>query len=264
MKKSLFAVLLLPILACAAQGPFDGTWKVFLHNLPPSPSTHADFAWEIQNGMYKCSACPDMAGPIQIKADGTDQPVEGRRAFDTLAIKIVDDKTILATEKRDGKIIESIKNTLSADDKTLMRDTTSYLEGSKQPFTETTTLTRVAAGPAGSHPISGSWQLQPLPVTPTQYTVTYKSSPDGLMMTTISGQSFDAKFDGKDYPIKGTTGRTVSLTKVNDIWIDETDKLDGKIVGVNHMTVSADGKTLTIKLETETQGTMITLIGTKQ
>jgi hypothetical protein len=264
MKQSLFAFLLLPILACAAQSPFDGTWTVFLHNPPPSPITHADFAWEIQNGTYKCSACPDMAGPIQIKADGTDQPVEGRRAFDTLAIKIVDDKTILATEKRDGKIIESVKNTLSADDKILTRDATSYLEGSKQPFTETTTLARVAAGPAGSHPISGSWRLQPLPVTPIQYTVTYKSSPDGLMMSTTSGKSFDAKFDGKDYPIKGTTGRTVSLTKVNDIWIDATNKLDGKIVEVNHMTVSADGKTLTIKQETETQSTMITLIGTKQ
>jgi hypothetical protein len=264
MNKSLFVLLLLPIFACAAQSPFDGTWKVYFNDLHPPSIANADFTWEIQKGTYQCSACPDMAGPIQIKADGTDQPVQGRRAFDTLAIQVVDDKTINATEKRDGKIVESVKNTLSADDKTLTRDTTSHLEGSKQPFTETTTLARVAASPAGSHAISGSWQLQPPPVTPIQYTVTYKSSPDGLMMTTISGQSFDAKFDGKDYPIKGTTGRTVSLTKVNDIWIDETDKLDGKIVGVNHMTVSADGKTLTIKLENEAQGTTITLIGTKQ
>ncbi len=264
MTKSLFALLLLPILACAAQSPFDGTWKVYLDNLPPPSIVHADFTWELQKGTYQCSACPDMAGPIQIKADGTDQPVQGRRAFDTLAIEVVDDKTIRATEKRDGKIVESVKNTLSADDKTLTRDTTSYLEGSKQPFTETTTLTRVAASPAGSHAISGSWQLQLPPVAPMQYTVTYKSSPDGLTMTTISGQSFDAKFDGKDYPIKGTAGRTVSLTRMSDISIDKTDKLDGMIVEVNHMTVSADGRTLTIKLENEAQGTTITLIGTKQ
>ena len=158
----------------------------------------------------------------------------------------------------------SVKHTLSADDKTLTSDTTSYLEGSNQPFTETTTLTRVAASPAGAHAISGSWQLQLPPVTPIQYTVTYKSLPDGLMMTTTSGQSFDAKFDGKDYPVKGTAGRTVSLTKVNDISIDEIDKLDGKVVGVNHMTVSADGKTLTIKSEYKEQGTTATFIATKQ
>ena len=180
MPKSLFALLLLPILACAAESPFDGTWKVYLNDLPTPPLAHADFTWEIQEGTYQCSACPDMAGPIQIKADGTDQPVQGRRAFDTLAIKVVDDKTIHATEKRDGKIIESVKNTLSADDKTLTRDTTSYLEGSKQPFTETTTLTRVAASPAGSTCDFRTWQLQLPPVTPIQYTVTYKSSPDGL------------------------------------------------------------------------------------
>jgi hypothetical protein len=264
MRKSLYTLLLMPILACAAESPFDGTWKVYLNSLSTHPIAHADFTWEIQKGTYQCSACPDMAGPIQIKADGTDHSVDGSRAFDTLAIKIVDDKTIIATEKRDGKIIESAKNTLSADDRTLTRDTTSYLEGSKQPFTETTTLIRVAASPTGSHAISGSWQLQHSPVPPIQYTVTYKSSPDGLVMTTISGQSFDAKFDSKDYPIKGSTGRTVSLTKVNDLSIDETDKLDGKIVAVNHMTVSADGKTLTIKLENKAQGTTITLVGTKQ
>jgi hypothetical protein len=159
MNKSLLAVLLLPVLACAAQGPFDGARQAFLDSSPPPPIPHADFAWEIQKGTYQCSDCPDMAGPIRIKADGTDQPVEGQRAFDTLAIKVVDDKTILAIEKRDGKTIESVKNTLSADNKTLTRDTTSYLEGSKQPFTETTTLIRVAAGPAGSHAISGSWKM---------------------------------------------------------------------------------------------------------
>ena len=264
MTKSLFALLLLPILACAAQSPFDGTWKVYPQQSTSSGNRTRRLHMGITERHLSCSACPDMAGPIQIKADGTDQPVQGRRAFDTLAIEIVDDKTIRATEKRDGKIVESVKNTLSAADKTLTRNTTSYLEGSKQPFTETTTLTRVAASPAGSHAISGSWQLQLPPVAPMQYTVTYKSSPDGLTMTTISGQSFDAKFDGKDYPIKGTAGRTVSLTRMSDISIDKTDKLDGMIVEVNHMTVSADGTTLTIKLENEAQGTTITLIGTKQ
>ena len=82
MNKSLLALLLLPTLACAAQSPFDGTWKVYLNNLPPTPPiAQADFTWEIQKGTYQCSACPDMAGPIQIKADGTDQPVAGKESL---------------------------------------------------------------------------------------------------------------------------------------------------------------------------------------
>ena len=68
------------------------------------------------------------------------------------------------------------------------------------------------------------------------------------------GESYDVKFDGKDYPVKGPdAARTVSLKKVNDRSIDLTIKRDGKIVGVNHMTVSADGKTLTVKMETKAE-----------
>jgi hypothetical protein len=51
---------------------------------------------------------------------------------------------------------------------------------------------------------------------------------------------------------------------VNDRSIDLTIKRDGKIVSVNHMTVSADGKTLTVKVETTAENRTRWFTFTKQ
>jgi hypothetical protein len=258
MKKSLFAILLLPILAWAAQSPFDGTWKVDLNTaqFPEKPQVIV-----LQNGTFQCSTCDPK---INVKADGTDQPIQGSTEIDRLAVKVVDNKTVETTSKKGARVVESSKTTASADGKTVTAEFTFYPEASKQPVTGKETLIRVAAGPSGSHAISGSWRIQKVSESESALTFTYKSSPDGLMMSDPIGESYDAKFDGKDYPIKGATGYTVSLTKMNDRSIDETDKRDGKAVTVNHMTVSADGKTLTIKSENKVQGTTATYTATKQ
>jgi WD40 repeat protein len=215
----------------------------------------------LQNGTFQCSTCDPK---INVKADGTDRPIQGSKEIDTVAVKIVDDKTVETTSKKGGRVVESAKNTISVDGKTDTVEFTFYPEASKQPVTGKETLIRVGAGPSGSHTISGSWRIQKANASENALTFTYKSSPDGLMMTDAIGESFDAKFDGKDYPIKGATGYTVSLTKVNDRAIIETDKRDGKVVAVTHMTVSADGKTLTIKSENKVQGTTTTFAAAKQ
>jgi len=126
-------------------------------------------------------------------------------------------------------------------------------------------MLRVAAGPPGSHAISGSWRTQKISeASENALTVTYKSTTDGLM-SRQTGESYDAKFDGKDYLIKGDPSvTTVLLTKVSDRFFDQTDKRDGKIVDVIHWTVSADGKTITEKLENRETGRITTYIRTKQ
>jgi hypothetical protein len=241
-----------------AQSPFDGTWKVDLSTaqFPEKPQIIV-----LQNGTFQCSTCDPK---INVKADGTDQPVQGSKTIDTVAVKIVDAKTVETTSKKGGKVVESAKSTISADGNTDTVEFTYYPEASKQLITGKETLIRVAAGPSGSHSISGSWRIQKVNASENALMVTYKSSPDGLMMTDPIGESFDAKFDGKDYPIKGATGYTVSLTKVNDRSIDATNKRDGKVVSVAHMTVSADGKTLSVKQENKVQGTTLTYTAAKQ
>lgn len=241
-----------------AQSPFDGTWKIDINTvkLPDKPEI-----WSIQKGIFQCPTCDPKA---DIKADGIDQPIQGSNEIDTMAVKVVDDKTVEITTKKGGKVGAVGKHTVSADGKTETIDRTEYPGGGKQPVTFKETYIRIAAGPSGSHAFSGTWRAQKVNTQGMDLTVTYKSTPNGIMLTGPMGESFDAKFDGKDYPIKGATGGTVLLTKVNDRSIDETHKQDGKVVTVVHATVSADGKTLTVKEENKPQGTTITATATKQ
>ena len=55
-----------------------------------------------------------------------------------------------------------------------------------------------------------------------------------------------AKFDGKDYPVKGDPGRdAVSVKKVDDYTIDITNKKAGKVLTIIHAVYAKDGKSRT-------------------
>jgi hypothetical protein len=96
-------------------------------------------------------------------------------------------------------------------------------------------------------------------------TFTFKSTPGGLMYSdSSSGESFDAKFDGKDYPVKGPRGGTISIAKLNERRIVQTVKRNGKVARVHCMTVSEDGKTASLKTENKEQGQTYAVTATKQ
>ena len=56
------------------------------------------------------------------------------------------------------------------------------------------------------------------------------------------------KFDGKDYPVKGTPNEDVrSYTKVDDQTLDFASKTSGKPTATGRVVVAADGKSRTVK-----------------
>ncbi len=93
---------------------------------------------------------------------------------------------------------------------------------------------------------------------------TFKSIPDGLIFSSSGGSSWEPKFDGKYYEMKGSSGITVSLNKVNERMIDVTLKHKSLVVEVRHMTVSADGNRMTILMEGIEKGMTTTITGKKQ
>jgi hypothetical protein len=55
------------------------------------------------------------------------------------------------------------------------------------------------------------------------------------------------KFDGQDYPVQGTdTALTNAYRKIDNHSYEIVLKLDGSVVATSHVTVSPDGKTLTV------------------
>jgi hypothetical protein len=71
----------------------------------------------------------------------------------------------------------------------------------------------------------------------------------------------DAKFDGKEYPTVGDLGKTmVTLKKVSDTQIEETDRRNGKVFDVISYTVAADGKSISVVDEDPAHGTKTTYV----
>ncbi len=263
MKKTLwfalFVSLLTPGLAMA-QSTFDGAWKVDLKTaqFPTKPDVFL-----LQDGMYHCKSC---VPPIDIKADGQDQKVTGYPYFDTMSIKVVDDRTIEGTNKKNGKTVGTGKTWVSADGNTLKFEFTDSSATNADPVTGKGENTRVAKGPAGSHAVSGSWRTVKMEsVSDNGLMFTYKVEGDSLTMSNRTGQSYTAKLDGTEAPYKGDPGTTsVSVKRLEKNTIEETDKRDGKVIIVSRMTIAADGKTMTIVVDDKLQGTSSQIVAVKQ
>ncbi len=238
MKNTMLTLLFFTATAFA-QSPFDGTWVEDMGAAQFSKKPHT---YVLNKGMYTCSTCVPK---ISVKADGQDQAVSGSNYFNTVAIREVDANTMEEVDKKDGKTMYKDTMTVSADGKTL---TDKYEDDSEsKPVTGEVIRTRISKGPAGSHAISGSWRTEKVTnVSSNGTTFTLQSTPDGMKGSDTNGVSYDAKFDGKDYPMQGDPGNTmISLKKVNANTIEETDKRNGKVVNTGRWTLSADGKKMT-------------------
>jgi len=258
MKKLLLGLTLLASGMLFAQTPFDGTWvtKLDTAKLPTKPDKYA-----LKDNMYECLTCVPK---VAVKADGSDQKVTGHPYYDTIAVKVVNASEVEIIEKKDSKVMYKDTASISSDGKTLsdkFTDTTGT-----QPVTGEITSKRVAAGSAGSHALAGAWRPEKVnSVSSNGLTVTYQGTENGLKMSDQNGNSYDAKFDGKEYPINGDPGKTVvSLKRVGNDTIEETDKRDGKVVGISRMTVSKDGKTIHIDYTNKLQGTTTSVDMEKQ
>jgi hypothetical protein len=122
-------------------------------------------------------------------------------------------------------------------------------------------MTIAAAG--GADPVVGTWQLDATqstftsgPALKSQTRMYSQSGPSiSLVMTSVNADGKERttkttyQLDGKDYPVTGSTDYDGLAAKQVDRHTAEfTLKKGGKKVGMSTRTVSADGKTLTSKM----------------
>ena len=247
MKALTFCALLVSF-AALADSPFDGTWvaKDESNVLDKKPVVVT-----LAKGVYENTA---YAPVVKVKADGTDQPVKGHAYFDTIAVKSSADDSIEVTTKKGGKVVGTNVFTLSSDGKMATRKWTD------QSGTETASgeqlYERVAPAPKGAHAVSGKWRIvRSQNTSANARTLTFKATSDGMSFSTPTGQSYTAKFDGKEVPVAGDPGETtVSLKKVNANTFVETDRQKGKVIEVDRWTVSPDGKAVKLEWERKDSG----------
>jgi hypothetical protein len=105
----------------------------------------------------------------------------------------------------------------------------------------------------GTDPQAGTWKMNLEKSKfveggphPKGETVVIEQIENGLKESSSAGFEFTAKYDGKDYPMKGTSAAdAVVLRKINASTIETIRKKDGKVVTRNTTVISEDGKTRT-------------------
>jgi hypothetical protein len=240
MKRLLLLLLLSPV-ASLSQSPFDGTW-LFTAPVPQKPAVYS-----LANGMFRCSGClPSM----EIKADGDDHKVAETDYWDTVNLQMVDGHTVVFIAKKGGKTMFTEVDAVSPDGSELtqvVKDTTEA-----ETVTIETRNRRIEKGPAGAHAISGSWRAYETHRSRNGSISRYKCTVDGFSAETPLGEKFNAKFDGKDYPVEDDPGGTmVSAKLLSPDTVELTSKRQGKVVAIKGMSVAPGGKVIHVVFKSE-------------
>jgi hypothetical protein len=233
-----FSVALCAFAAAPASSPFDGTWHIELAKTKFSPKP---LSFYIGHGWYHCITCNPT---FTVPADGQDHAVTGQ-AYDSISVKIVDPHTISTTVSKNGKVIGEQTRTVSDNGKVLtVKGTEHSMDGDKTSTYEAVAK-RSGMAPADVELASGDWIIEKESGSENSLVTVYKLDGDDLTMSAPTGETYTAKLDGGDFPVKGAYGwDTVSLKKINAHSIEETDKRGGTVTDVSTMTVA--GKTMTI------------------
>ena len=127
-------------------------------------------------------------------------------------------------------------------------------------------MARVAQAPRRAHAISGSWRItQRLNRSENALVVTLRLEGNTFSFADPSGQRYTAKLGGTETSFNGDLGGTmVSVKRIDERSVEETDKRNGIIVAVNRFAVSADGKTLTVSMDNKENETIRQFVAHKQ
>jgi hypothetical protein len=248
MKPSFESLMVLFLLSPASfgQSPFDGRW-VTTAPLPQKPAVYL-----LTKGMFRCSGC--MAD-MNVKADGSDQKVAETAYWDTLNVQMVDAHSVVIIAKKAGKTMLTEVDAISPNGSTLtqlVKDTTEA-----ETVTIETRNRRILKGPDGSHAISGSWRAYKTSRSKNGSIIKYKCTADGFSAETPLGERFNAKFDGKEYPVEDDPGRTmVSAKMLSADTVELTSKRNGEVVAIKRMSVTPSGKSIHVVFKNKEGNTM--------
>jgi hypothetical protein len=251
-----FAVVSTPVLAAS---PFDGTWKINLGTAQPPDKPNV---FLLQGGSYSCLSC---APNFTIPADGAAHAIAGNPYIDSVAIKVVDARTVVETESKAGKTMWIYTLSVSADDRSMTTVMVDNSAANGVPARGTIIQARTKEAPAGAHSVSGTWIATKYEgFSDSAIVFTLKTDGDSVSFSQPTGQFYAATLGGPAVPYKGDPGiTTVSVARSGADTIVETDVRDGKIVSTNTMT-TRDGKTMADTFVDKLRGSTQSLTATRQ
>lgn len=242
----------------AAAPSIEGTWKF---DLASAQVEEQPDVFLLKDDTYSCSTC---VPPLTVSADGAFHPVADRPYYDSVSVKVVDDKTVTTVRKKGDRVTSETTRVVTPDGNSMAVSISNSSTPNTAPISSKRTVKRVAAAPAGSHAISGSWKTATYDsMSDAGLTVTFRLEGNTLNMSG-AGESYAAKLDGTYAPIEGDIGGTmVSVERLSANSFRETFKRDGKLLSVSTLALTNDGK-LSVVNEDKVQKGTSRFIATKQ
>lgn len=239
---------------------FDGTWRPDYR--PPGPD-EPPAVYALANGEFECRSCQP---PLRVPADGQAHPVEGNPRFDSIAVTVVDDRTVRQVGRRRGAVVYESETVIDAagDTRTELRTGAMTVAGEPVPILSAASgdangpgpvlfrfeFARVGAAEPGAHLLAGSWRMTAVDLLNHDEDTEYRIVDGQLSMSDRIGRSYRAPLDGTVVPYLGDVRFTgVSVRQLDERTIEESNLNGDAVVQVTRWTVDPDGRTIHVRFD---------------
>jgi hypothetical protein len=230
--------LLFAVQAWAAD-PRIGSWTLISAQCsldPPNKLSIADLHDEVHVVMSGDQRMDFTAG-----GNGHETTVPGNPAFNQVELHRIDKRHAEVKEKKDGALVATVREQLSADGNELTITTISAGHADKL-----TVWTRSGGAKAPRDLFAGDW-TQDLSKTRLRQGLPLKIEADGNDGVRFSGEfSYTARYDGKQYDLRNSRNDTVTLQLVDPRTVDSIYRRDDQVTQKDRWVVSADGQQMTL------------------
>ncbi len=236
---TLFAAAVLPGAGDShPEDPRAGSWTLVSAQSTLTPPNQLTVS-AVGNGVHVT-----MSGENRLdftaNANGHAAPVAGNPAFNLVELHRVNKLQAVCTEKKDGAVVATVRESISKDGNMLTVTTSA----SGHPD-QISIWTRTGGAKVAREPLAGDW-TQDMSQTRLRQGWTVRIEPDGNGGARFTGgYSYSARFDGKPYDVQNSRNDTVALQLADPRTVDEVYRRDNQVTEKDQWTVSSDGRQMT-------------------
>jgi len=240
--------------------PFDGTWRP---DYEPSGPDDPPVVYAIANGEFECRSCQP---PLRVPADGAAHPVTENPRFDSLAVSLVNDRTVRQVGRRRGVVVYESETVIDAGGNVRSETRTALMSvagelvpalsaasggaNGRGPSLFVLEFARVGTAEPGAHLLAGSWRMTAIDLLNHDEDTVYRVEDGHLSMSDLIGRSYRAPLDGTVVPYVGDVRFTgVSVRQLDERTIEESNLSGDTVVQVTRWTVDPEGGTIHVRFD---------------
>ncbi len=222
-----------------AADPRIGAWKLISAQSTLDPPNKLSIT-DLHDGV-RIVMTGDKHMDFTANGAGHEKTVQGNPAFNQVELHRIDKRHAEVKEKKDGALVATVRQELSADGNELTITTASGGHAD-----QITVWTRSGGTKIAHDLFAGEW-TQDLSKTRLRQGLPLKIEADGNDGVRFSWEfSYTAHFDGRQYDLRDSRNDTVTLQLVDAHTVDAIYRRDDQVTQRDRWVVSADGQQMTL------------------